>query len=106
MKNNQLNKLISELNKRISKEYTDFKGLYLYGSRVRKTHHKDSDVDIVAIFDYVDRAKDFEIRGIICELMYEFDVFIDFRIFTIEELSKNLIYSDEVMNKGLFYEAA
>lgn len=106
MKNNSLNKLVKELNSRIAKEYPDFKGCYLYGSRVKKTHHKDSDVDIVAIFDYIDRAKDFEIRGIVCELMYIYDVYIDFRTFTLESLINTPGFGDEVVNKGKFYEAA
>jgi predicted nucleotidyltransferase len=106
MRNNRLNILVKELNTRIAKEYTDFKGCYLYGSRVKKTHHKDSDVDIVAIFDYIDRAKEFEIRGIVCELMYIYDVYIDFRTFTFDGLISNPIYCDEVVKKGKFYEAA
>jgi len=106
MRNNRLNKLVKELNSRIAKDYPDFKGCYLYGSRVKKTHHKDSDVDIVAIFDYIDRAKDFEIRGIVCELMYIYDVYIDFRTFTFDGLISNPIYCDEVVKKGKFYEAA
>jgi len=106
MRNNRLNKLIKELNTRIAKDYSDFKGCYLYGSRVKKTHHQDSDVDIVAIFDYIDRAKDLEIRGIVCELMYIYDVYIDFRTYTLEDLMKNPIYCDEVTKKGRFYDAA
>jgi len=106
MRNNRLNKLVKELNSRIAKDYPDFKGCYLYGSRVRKTHHQDSDVDIVAIFDYIDSEKDLKIRGIVCELMYKYDIYIDFRTYTHNELSRNPIYYNEVVNKGLFYDAA
>lgn len=106
MKNNQKNKLIKELNSYLSKKYSDFKGCYLYGSRIKKTYHKDSDVDIVAIFGVIDINKDFKMRRIICELMYKYDVYIDFQTYTLDELAKNPIYYNEVVNKGLFYAAA
>ncbi len=106
MKNSSLNKLMKELISRIKEKYNDFKGCYLYGSRVKKTHHKESDVDVIAIFDCVNREKEFEIRGIICELMYLYDVYIDFRTFTFDGLMSNPIYCDEVIKKGKFYESA
>jgi predicted nucleotidyltransferase len=98
-------KLIKELNSRIYEQYKDFKGCYLYGSIAKGTAHKDSDIDLVAIFDYIDWNKDFELGGIICELMYKYDVYIDLHSYTKDSLSKNPIYYNEVVNKGVFYEA-
>jgi len=98
--------LIKELNSRIHDQYKDFKGCYLYGSLVKGTSHKNSDVDLVALFDFVDWDKDFEIGGIICDLMYKYDIYIDLHSYTPEDLEQNPVYYDEVVNKGLFYEAA
>jgi len=106
MRNNKVNQLIKELNKKISQEYPDFEGCYLYGSRAKKTHHKNSDVDIIAIFNSVDRERDYEIGGIVNELMYNYDVYIDFRVYTLDNLTKNPVYYDEVVNKGIYYAAA
>jgi len=78
----------------------------LYGSQIKGTSHKESDIDIIAIFDDVDRQKDFDLGGIICELMYKYDVYIDLHPYTIENLEKNPVFYNEVVNKGQFYEAA
>lgn len=39
------NKLIEKLNK-----YKEFKGLYIYGSRVYGDPRPDSDLDVIAVF--------------------------------------------------------
>lgn len=106
MRNNKINQLIKELNSNILEKYPDFKGCYLYGSRAKKTYRKDSDADIVAIFESIDRDKDFKLRRIICELMYKYDIYIDFHIYTLDNLAQNPVYYNEVVDKGLFYEAA
>lgn len=97
-------KIINELNNLIKEQFTDLKGLYLYGSQVKGNVHKDSDIDIVAIFDEVSRDKVYEIGGILCDLMYKYDVYIDFKPYTINDLERNPIYYDEVVNKGIYYE--
>lgn len=98
-------KLVKELNALIIAKYTDFKGCYLYGSVAQGTAHKNSDIDIVAIFDSVDWDKDFELSGILLDLIYKYDVYIDLHPYTQEELSRNPIYYNEVVNKGVFYGA-
>ncbi len=103
---NDIINLIKELNKRIFEQYKDFKGCYLYGSLASETSHKNSDVDLIALFDHIDWEKDFEISGIICELMFKYDIYIDLHIYTLDKLKKNPVFFNEVVNKGLFYEAA
>ncbi|MFA6988925.1 MAG: nucleotidyltransferase domain-containing protein [Candidatus Gastranaerophilaceae bacterium] len=105
MKKN-LSKIINELNKQISSTYPDFKGLYLYGSRAKGTYTKDSDIDVVAVFDEINREKDFELSGIICDLMYKYNIYIDLHSYTPDKLKNNPVYYNEVVNKGLFYGAA
>ena len=67
-------KIIKELNNLIKAQFPDLKGLYLYGSQIKGTSHKDSDIDVIAIFDEVSREKTFEISGILCDLEYKYDV--------------------------------
>jgi len=98
--------LIKELNHKIKERFRDFRGSYLYGSAVKGGYHKDSDIDVVALFDMVSWDKTFEISGIICDLMNKYDVYIDLHPYTPAELSRNPVYYDEVVNKGQFYEAA
>ena len=99
-------KIIQELNKLIKGMYPDLKGLYLYGSQLKGTAHKNSDVDIIAIFDEVSREKTFEISGILCDLQYKYDIYIDLHEYTEEDLQKNPYYYNEVVNKGQYYAAA
>lgn len=98
--------LIKELNTKITNNYKDFKGCYLYGSMANGYYQKESDVDIVVLFDNISWEKDFELSEIICELMYKYDIYIDLHAYTLEKLQKNPVYFNEVVNKGLFYEAA
>jgi predicted nucleotidyltransferase len=101
-----ISEIIQELNRRIKERYSDFKGLYLYGSRVRGDFNKDSDIDVVAVFGSLDREKDFELSGIVADLMYKYGVCIDLHSYTPDSLEKNPFYYDEVVNKGMYYEAA
>ena len=95
--------IIKELNTLIKEKYSDFKGSYLYGSRAKGNFKKDSDIDIVILFDELNRKKDLEICDIVGELEYKYDVFIDFQVFTPDKLKLNPFYCDEVTKKGVFY---
>jgi len=98
-----ISEIIKELNSLIKEKYSDFKGSYLYGSRAKGNFKEDSDIDIVTLFDEVDRAKDLDICGIIGELEYKYNILIDFQVFTPEKLKLNPFYFDEVTKKGIFY---
>lgn len=101
-----ISEVIKELNSRIKEKYSDFKGSYLYGSRARGDFREDSDVDVVVLFDEIDRAKEMELHGICTELDYKYDVVISLQPYTYERLKKNYFYHDEVVNKGIYYDAA
>lgn len=101
-----ISEVIKELNSRIKEKYSDFKGSYLYGSRARGDYREDSDVDVVAIFDEVNRDKEMEIYGICGELDYKYDVVISLQPYTYQRLEKNWVYHNEVVNKGIYFGAA
>lgn len=103
MPKRKIQKIIEELIKLIKDKFPDLKGLYLYGSQTKGTAHKGSDVDFIAIFDEVTPEKRFEIGGILGNLEYKYDVYIDLHEYTEEELSKNPYYYNEVVNKGLYF---
>jgi len=98
---------IEVLNKALKESFNDFKGAYVYGSKVNGSHVTDSDIDVVAIFLHpVDRKKRMDIWGIVGRIEAKMDVFLDLHPMTREELERNLIYYDAVVNKGIFYDAA
>jgi len=101
-----INELINEFNRLIHKKYKDFRGIYLFGSRVKGNFHEDSDVDLVLLFDEVNDEKENEIYNIHSELMYKYDTFIDINIMTPEKLKFNPFFYEEVVDRGQFYEAA
>jgi len=102
-----ISEVIKELNSRIKEKYPDFRGSYLYGSYAKGTYTEDSDVDIVLIFDkepsYDEEKK---IAGISGELDYKYDVVTIPLPFTMEELERNCVFHNEVVNKGIYYDAA
>lgn len=99
-------KIIQELCKLIKQQFPDLVGLYLYGSQVAGKPGKDSDIDVVAIFDEVNYEKNYELGGIIGDLLYKYDTYVDLHPYTLNQLKKNPIYYDEVVTKGIFYEPA
>lgn len=102
-----LSKIITELNDIISKQYSTFKGSYLYGSRVKGNHKDDSDIDLILIFENkLNHRQSLDLAGLICNIEYKYDVFIDYHPMTIEELNLNPVFSHEVINKGMYYAAA
>lgn len=102
-----ISEVINELNTRLKEKFPDFRGSYLYGSRVRGDYREDSDVDIVLIFekrhDYDEEKK---IHGIVADLNYENDIAIIGIPYTKKQLEQNCVFFDEVVNKGIYYNAA
>ena len=102
MKN--IDKIILDLNKTIKNFFSDFKGVYLYGSYASNSATDESDVDIVAVFaNSLTREKRMDLWGIIGKLEAETDVVFDLHPMTIEELEKNPVYYSQVVNKGIYY---
>ena len=103
--------IVDEVAKRLRDELKasidDFEGLYVFGSQVRGDATDDSDVDIVAIFgqDYSKMPKPF--YKILSQMDYDYydKVYMDVLTYTREELQRNYIFHDEVVNKGIFYGA-
>lgn len=93
--------MIAQKLKKELEQYKSFIGLYLYGSYVKGTAKKNSDIDIVAIF----KNKNKEYKESILKawnLELQNDVIIDFHPFLLEQLQKDSLYFDEV-KKGIYY---
>ena len=104
--NEKINRLARELRNALQKSFKDFEGLYVFGSHARGTAHKDSDVDIVILFKTTHKNESDEYYRIISKLMYDYGVMLDIHLRTREQLEFNYLFHDEVVNKGVFYDAA
>lgn len=101
-----VDEIVTMLNEKLRSNFNDFRGAYLYGSCAKNTNNIDSDIDIVALFDSVDRQKRSLIWKIVGRIEAKYSIYIDLHPITKEELERNPIYYNEVVNKGIFYNAA
>lgn len=107
MKNKNIIKIIDSLKQKISSEFKDFMGIYLYGSYAKGSFTEDSDIDIIVLFSRnLSYEEEKKIAGIIGLVEYENDVFIDYHPYTMKDLKKNPVFLEEVTQKGIYYEAA
>lgn len=93
-------KIALKLKEKLNK-YDDFVGLYLYGSQVTGKAKKDSDIDIVAVFDKNRDLSD-EVLDDAYEIELENDIILDFHPMTMEQLNMDWFYFNEI-KKGLYY---
>lgn len=104
MPKKKIQKIIQDLIKLIKEEFPVFKGLYLYGSQVNGTAHKDSDIDIVLLFDRrLSNKEALDLAGIIGNIDYKFNVFIDYHPYTMSELETNPFYYESVVEEGTYF---
>ena len=104
-------RILRIINKTLSLNFPDYRGAYLYGSRLRCDCAPDSDFDVVLLFDRIDFEKKLLIAGVIGDIEYDQDIFIDYKLFTtsgeksIEHIRSlvNPFFIREAIDKGVFY---
>ena len=90
----------------MNEKFIDFRGSYLFGSRANGTNSKDSDFDILLLFTSINSNKENKILEYICDIEYKFDIFIDIKILTQNELKlQNPFFIEEAINKGVYFVA-
>ena len=100
----KVDKLILKLNKLIKNLFSDFNGLYLYGSYANGSAKEDSDVDLVALFNSdLPREDRMNLWSLIGKFEAEMDITLDLHPMTMIELKKNPIYYEQVVDKGIYY---
>jgi len=98
--------IINHINNSLKKVFSNYKGLYFYGSRNNGTERGDSDLDLVMITnEKIGRKEEFDIYITLGELEYELGVFIDMPIYSEEEFKNQFYMYDEVIETGKFYAA-
>ena len=104
--NEKIDNLAKELRDALQKSFKGFEGLYVFGSQAKGTAYEDSDVDIVVLFKNNHEGESDEYYRIISKLMYDYDVVLDVHRKTRRQLEFNYLFHNEVVNKGVFYDAA
>ncbi|MDR1195981.1 MAG: nucleotidyltransferase domain-containing protein [Endomicrobium sp.] len=102
----KINKLVKELNSLLSKSFKDFEGLYIFGSYVNGQPAPESDLDIVIILDAKNKKMRWAVWEIVSKLEYDYGIVLDLHPMTRQELEKNYSFYNEVVNKGVFFNAA
>lgn len=96
--------IINTLNRKIKSAYKNFNGVYLYGSFANQTNTENSDIDLVALFEKsLNRNERIELWSLLSDLEAEYDVFFDLHPMSENELKRNPVYYNQVVNKGIFY---
>ena len=97
--------LIKEINRELKEKFSDFRGTYFFGSRMTGGNRSDSDYDILLIFD---REIDYTFKRIVRDYIYDFmikyEIVIDTKIFSEEEiLHPQMPFTEEVKKQGSYY---
>lgn len=104
--NKRINKIARELRVALKEYVKDFQGFYIFGSQAEGIANRESDLDIVIIFKNKRSKENDKYYEIISQFMYKYDIVLDVHRRTKKELESNCIFADQVINKGIFYEAA
>jgi len=98
-------KIILALHQMLKNKFSDYAGLYFYGSRVKGNFQENADFDIVVTFKTkVDWKKENEVWGEIALFEMEHEIALDVRIFQDTEIRKeNTPFRESVVRTGVFY---
>ena len=100
----KIDKIISKLNKSIKSLFSDFNGVYLYGSYATNSSNNNSDIDLVALFgSNLSREKRMDLWSLVGEIETEMNITLDLHPMTMIELRNNPIYYEQVVDKGIYY---
>ena len=100
-----ISKIITELNLELKQHYPNYKGLYLYGSRIKNDAAEGSDLDLVFVFD---GGVDLKLEETIWEIVYnydlKYDVVIDAKVYELQDIKNPITpFRETVRDKGRYY---
>jgi predicted nucleotidyltransferase len=105
MTDDKIEKFIKEIAALFKLNYSDFAGVYFYGSRVRGDYKADSDYDLIFVFERnINWKFKEEIRHLIYEYEDRYDLFVDSKILSAGEMDMNRMpLIQNVKDTGIFY---
>lgn len=97
--------LIDGMNRNLKRRFSDYRGVYFFGSRQRGDFQEDSDYDLVFVFDVKpDWRKEDHIRDIVYQQAVEHDVIIDGKYYAQDDIEHyRTPFCETVYKEGKFY---
>jgi predicted nucleotidyltransferase len=105
-------KVVNKINLELSRRFSDYAGVYFFGSRLTGTFHDFSDYDVAIVFSDLNHEKQLDIAGIIAKIEYEENCAIDYKLLTktgrrsIDYIRENInpIFIQNAIDKGFYVE--
>ena len=98
--------IVIDILHKIKEEFSDFKGIYIFGLFSDGKIHEDEDLELAAIFDTSPSKSERElIWRLVGETEEMFDIYIDLHPLTISELQHDKEFCDEILNTGIYFNA-
>ncbi len=99
--------IIDQVNRIIKTHFTDFKGTYFFGSRLRGDNKKDSDLDLLLCFD---RRLEWKEKNLVYDLMAELEIkeniVLDIKVYKESDLKQVWTpFRENVIKGGIFFGA-
>ena len=97
--------IIAEIKKLLSENYSDFKGIYFFGSRSKTVSSIDSDYDIAIIFDRkIDREFKYEIIDLVYGVDLKYDVILDVKVYCEGDIRNPITpFRRNIKNEGVLF---
>ena len=101
----KIEKIIDEISELLEKQYSDFRGIYLFGSRISSDSNETSDVDIAIVFNKeINRNFKTEILDLIYDFDLKYDLFLDAKVLSSQEISNPTTpFRSVIKEKGIYY---
>ena len=101
----KVNIIIKELIEELKSKYSDFKGIYLFGSHARGEANDDSDIDLAIIFDRIIdwKFKDEVSNHIWLKMVKSFLMIDSFTLQYKDIKEPKTPLRENIINEGVFY---
>lgn len=97
--------IINEIKNTLKSKYEDFRGVYLFGSRINGNYNEESDYDFIVVFDrIIDWKFKYEVRDIIYDIELKNDLLLDAKIYNFNDILEPVTpFRNIIKEQGVFY---
>jgi len=97
--------IINDLKTLLKNKYSEFEGVYFFGSRAKGNATAKSDYDLALIFSReIDRSFRDEVIELVYELDLKYDVILDVKVFSANDILYPITpFRYNIKNEGIYY---